>query len=356
MVTRKIIHMDMDAFYASIEQLDAPELKGKPVVVGGRSGRGVVAAASYEARQYGIRSAMPMQQALKRCPHLSVVPTRMERYKEISRQIMAIFFEYTDLVEPLSIDEAFLDVTYNKKEIPSATLIAQEIKKRVWYETALKVSAGVSYNKFLAKIASDEDKPDGLYVITPEKAIAFLEQLPIEKFFGIGKATAQKMHAYGIRTGKDLKSRELHWLQTNFGKSGIAYYYLVRGEDERPVNPNRIRKSVGAERTYSQNLTSDEAIKTRLQELISELAGRLARNQKKGKTLTLKVRYSDFETHTYSRTSGTIFSSVNNINDTAYQLLKEAGIQHPVRLLGLTVSNLLTDEHRQQPIQLTIDF
>ncbi|MFO7939397.1 MAG: DNA polymerase IV [Bacteroidales bacterium] len=355
-MSRKIIHMDMDAFYASIEQLDTPELKGKPLAVGGRSGRGVVAAASYEARSYGVRSAMPMQQALKRCPHLIVVPTRMERYKEISKQIMSIFLEYTHLVEPLSIDEAFLDVTYNKKEMPSATLIASEIKKRIWYETGLKASAGVSYNKFLAKIASDEDKPDGLFVITPDKAIRFLEDLPIEKFFGIGAATAKKMHEEGIRKGKDLKNRELPWLQSRFGKSGVAYYHLVRGEDERPVNPNRIRKSVGAERTYTHNLTSDEEIDSRIQELINDLEGRLLRNQKKGKTLTLKVRYNDFETHTYSRTPGIVFEKSKEISETTYQLVKEAGIHRPVRLLGLTVSNLLQPPARNLPIQLTLDF
>lgn len=355
-MTRKIIHIDMDAFFASIEQLDNPKLKGHPVAVGGRNQRGVVAAASYEARAFGVHSAMPVQKALKKCPHLVVIPTRMERYKELSRQIMNIFHDYTDLVEPLSIDEAFLDVTYNKKQMPSATLIAREIKKRIWYETALKASAGVSYNKFLAKIASDEDKPDGLYVITPEKATVFLEDLPIEKFFGIGAATATRMHNDNIFTGADLKRKEQGWLHKHYGKSGLAYYQLVRGIDNRPVNPNRERKSVGAERTYGSNLTSDAEIESRIKELISELDKRLQLAHKKGRTLTLKVRYNSFETHTFSRTPGILLTTEKDFAPVAWQLLAEAKIDQPVRLLGLTVSNLLTPKEQNLPIQLTIRF
>ncbi|MGM0530843.1 MAG: DNA polymerase IV, partial [Bacteroidota bacterium] len=284
----------MDAFYASIEQRDNPELKGKPVAVGKGSERGVVSAASYEARKYGIHSAMSSKIARQKCPGLIFVPGRMDVYKAVSGEFMEIFFDYTDLVEPLSLDEAYLDVTKNKKNIQSATRIAKEIKERIYEETGLTASAGVSINKFLAKIASDYDKPDGLYVIRPEEAEKFIEALPVEKFHGVGSVTAEKMHHLGIHTGADLKQKPLTWLNKYFGKVGLHYYNISRAIDDREVNPERIRKSVGTERTFEKDLQTRFEIITALYHIEKELMRRMERSGSFGKTLTLKVKFSDF--------------------------------------------------------------
>src|SRR4051794_37038215 len=266
--SRKIIHIDMDAFYASVEQRVNPELRGKPVAVGGAQARGVVAAASYEARKFGVHSAMPSVTAKRRCPDLIFVPPQFETYKAISLQIRSIFAEYTPIIEPLSLDEAYLDVTENLKGIVSATWIAEEIRARICTETQLTASAGVSYNKFLAKLASDHRKPDGLFVITPEMGPAFVETLPVRKFHGIGPATARKMEQLGIRTGLDLRAQTLDFLQQHFGKAGSYYYWAARGIDERPVRADRIRKSVGAENTFPVDLFTYEAARDQLRDII----------------------------------------------------------------------------------------
>lgn len=343
---RKIIHVDMDAFFASVEQRDNPEYKGRPLVVGGSpQGRGVVAAASYEARKFGIHSAMPASRAVKLCPSALFVKPRFEVYKDVSQQIREIFFEYTDLVEPLSLDEAYLDVTENHKKNPSATLIAKEIKQRIKDQTGLTASAGVSGNKFLAKIASDMDKPDGLYVITPDQAQSFIEELAIGKFHGVGKATRQKMESVGIKTGADLKKWDEVDLVKQFGKSGHHYYRIARGIDTRVVKPDRIRKSIGKERTFSDDVSDLEWISDFLDELSGKISDSMQKLDASGKTITLKVRYKNFETVTRSTTLGHYTNSSEEIADLAKRLLTEteAGIRE-VRLLGISVSSLnLTD-------------
>ncbi|MEO0902198.1 MAG: DNA polymerase IV, partial [Bacteroidota bacterium] len=276
---RKIIHVDMDAFYASVEQHDNPELKGKPIAVGGGSKRGVVSAASYEARKFGVRSAMSGYIAKKNCPDLIFVRPRYERYKEISLQIRSIFFEYTDLVEPLSLDEAYLDVTQNKKGNPSATLIAKEIRAKILDKTGLTASAGISINKFIAKVASDINKPNGQKTINPEEVISFLEDLDIRKFYGVGKVTAEKMYKLGIFTGKDLKEKSLEYLDQSFGKSGRYYYHVVRGIHTSEVKPHRIPKSVGAERTFSENLSSEIFMLEKLENIATELERRIQKSK-----------------------------------------------------------------------------
>ncbi len=300
---RKIIHMDMDSFFASVEQRDFPEYKGKPLAVGHRGPRSVVAAASYEARKYGVFSAMPMSVALRKCPHLIVVPHRFEVYKEVSANINTIFHEYTDLVEPLSLDEAYLDVTHAKKGSTSASLIAREIKKEIKERTGLIASAGVSYNKFLAKIASDMDKPDGFYLILPEDAEAFLENLEVGLFHGVGKRTEEKMHRMDIFKGGDLKLLPLQDMVKNFGKAGNYFYNVVRGIDERPVVSHRERKSIGAERTFETDLTDLVEVKEKLDAIIDIMWKRCEAKEKKGKTVTLKLRFADFSTITRSNTS-----------------------------------------------------
>ena len=287
---RKIIHVDMDAFYASVEQMDNPELKGKPLAVGGSEVRGVVSAASYEARKFGVRSAMSGVQAKRNCPDLIFVPPRFERYKEISKKIQKILYDYTDLVEPLSLDEAYLDVTQNKKGNPSATLIAQEIRKRIFDEVGLTASAGISANKFVAKIASDYNKPNGQKTINPEEIEGFLEGLDIKKFYGIGKVTTEKMYQHGIFTGKDLKRKTLDYLETHFGKSGSQYYNIVRGIHNSAVKPNRTAKSVAAEHTFETNLTSEIFMEERLERIAFELERRLQKHKISGKTITLKIK------------------------------------------------------------------
>lgn len=343
---RKIIHIDMDAFYASVEQRDNASLRGKPVAVGGSPDRrGVVAAASYEARKFGVRSAMSSAMAIRRCPGLIFVKPRFDVYKSVSGQIREIFSEYTDLVEPLSLDEAFLDVTENKMNIAKATRIALEIRQKIRESTSLTASAGVASNKFLAKIASDLNKPDGLAVITPEEAEAFIGRLPIGKFFGIGKATEKKMIEMGILNGADLKTWSEPDLVRHFGKAGMFYYRISRGIDERPVRPDRIRKSVGAENTFDSDVLDVIWMKKYLNDLAAEVVRRMKKSEAKGRTVTVKVKYHDFETVTRSVTLDHFTDDAQEIGNCASALIAstEAGIR-PVRLLGITLSNLDLDE------------
>jgi DNA polymerase IV len=343
--TRKIIHVDMDAFYASVEQMDNPELRGKPLAVGGNQERGVVAAASYEARKFGVRSAMSGKMAALKCPQLIFVRPRFERYKEISNQIREIFYDYTELVEPLSLDEAFLDVTENKVNNPSATLIALEIRKRIKEEVGLNASAGISYNKFLAKTASDINKPNGQAVILPKDAEAFLEKLPIEKFFGIGKVTAEKMKELGIHNGFDLKQYSLQFLTKRFGKSGLHFFNIVRGIHLSEVQPNRLRKSLSAENTFETDLSKEEQWIHALEEIFEELKRRISRSGVKGRTVTLKIKYHDFTVQTRSKTFEQ-YPEEQKIWETVMELLTQEELKSPVRLFGLGISNLNVEEER----------
>ena len=346
----------MDAFYASVEQLDNPELRGKPVAVGGSGERGVVAAASYEARKYGVRSAMPSKTAIRKCPDLIFIFPRFSRYKEISDQIYNIFLEYTDLVEPLSLDEAYLDVTYAKKGKPSATLIAKEIKARIFEETKLTASAGVSYNKFLAKVASDVNKPNGIFVVTPDKAQEFIDNLEIRKFYGIGKVTAEKLNKIGIWLGRDLKKMDRLELVRLFGKSGNYYYKICRGEDDREVEPSRERKSVGAEETFLNDLFYMTDLEKELLQIVETVWRRIEASGVKAKTLTLKFKYADIEQHTRNTTIPGFFSSKNQLITESKKLLKKGGgFSKGIRLLGLTVSNFKQEEGAK-PVQLVIEF
>lgn len=354
---RKIIHIDMDAFFASVEQRDNPNLRGRPVAVGGSGNRGVVAAASYEARRYGVHSAMSSSLAKRICPDLIFVRSRFDTYREVSGQIRNIFQDYTDLVEPLSLDEAFLDVTHNKRGMPSATLIAREIKNRIRKTTGLTASAGISINKFMAKIASDVNKPDGLFLIAPEEVVSYIEKLPIEKFFGIGQVTAEKMKKMGIFFGSDLKGYTEEDLVIRFGKPGHFYYRIVRGEDDREVNPNRIRKSIGAENTYARDITDREEMLEKLREINRELAERIWKNEARGKTVTVKIKYHDFQQITRSKTSSEWISSARVIESVFSELTGDiAPEEKGIRLLGLTLSNLDTDQPDLPVVQLTLDF
>ena len=346
---RKIIHIDMDAFYASIEQRDDEDLRGKPVAVGGSSARGVVAAASYEARRFGVRSAMPSITAKRKCPDLIFVKPRFEVYKQVSREIRAIFARYTPLIEPLSLDEAYLDVTENLKGMTSATGIAKEIRAAIRAETHLTASAGVSYNKFLAKLASDEDKPDGLFVITPDMGPDFIEALPVAKFHGVGPATSAKMNRLGIHTGLDLRACDLPFLLKAFGKAGRFYYWIARGVDERPVRANRVRKSIGAETTFFEDLTSFEAMRDVLVELAAKVWRHCEAVRMRGRTVTLKVKYADFQIVTRGQTLPAAIACEEDLGDAGIKLL--APLMPPakgIRLLGLTVSNL-EDENADVP-------
>ncbi len=330
----------MDAFYASVEQLDFPELRGKPIAVGGAENRGVVSAASYEARKFGVRSAMSGVMAKKNCPELIFMPPRFDRYKQVSKQIRAIFLEYTDLVEPLSLDEAFLDVTVNKKGITSATLIAREIRNKIFETTKLTASAGISVNKFIAKIASDYNKPNGQKTINPEEIEPFLEGLEIKKFYGVGKVTADKMYQLGIFTGKDLKAKSEEFLTAHFGKSGRHYYDIVRGIDLSLVQPNRTIKSVGTERTFDENLSSEIYILEKLEFIAVDLEQRLKKHGISGKTITLKIKYSDFTQQTRSITLPYFVSEKSLLLDVAKELLYQERLKESVRLIGLSMSNL----------------
>lgn len=359
---RKIIHVDMDAFYASVEQHDNPQLKGKPIAVGGSSKRGVVSAASYEARRYGVKSAMSGVLARKNCPGLIFVKPRFDRYKEVSQQIRKVFFEYTDLVEPLSLDEAYLDVSENKKGNPSATLIAKEIRQKIFDKTGLTASAGISVNKFIAKIASDYNKPNGQKTVNPEEVIQFLEDLDIRKFYGVGKVTAEKMYQLGIFTGKDLKTKSLEYLDANFGKSGKYYFNVVRGIHLSEVKPERVPKSVGAERTFRENLSSEIFMLERLENIAQELERRLKKSKIAGKTITLKIKYSDFTLQTRSKTILHFIASKELILETAKELLYQTQLENSVRLLGISLSNLNTESNTKNvkevdlTVQLKFDF
>lgn len=337
---RKIIHVDMDAFFASIEQRDHPEYRGKPVAVGSPEMRGVVAAASYEARRFGVQSAMPSMKALKLCPHLIFTHCRMDVYRAVSAQIHAIFHRYTDLVEPISLDEAFLDVTENKQGIPLAVDIARNIKNEILQELCLTASAGVSYNKFLAKIASDFRKPNGLFTIHPSCADEFIAKLPIESFWGVGNATAERMHALSITNGAQLKKRSLEFLIRHFGKMGIVFYNFARGVDDRPVETTRIRKSVGCEETYREDLSKEQALDYHLPLLVKKLVSRLERSDFKGNTLTLKVRFPDFVQKSRSITTPDILSNQELLLKQARSLLEDMDSgNRAFRLLGLSVSH-----------------
>lgn len=347
----------MDAFYASVEQRDNPELRGKPVAVGGSKERGVVAAASYEARKYGVRSAMPSSIAYRKCPHIIFVKTNFEKYKAVSRQIREIFFEYTDLVEPLSLDEAYLDVTENKKGIATATRIAREIRQRIWEETQLSASAGISINKFIAKVASDINKPNGQKTIMPDEAISFLEELPIKKFYGIGEKTAEKMKKLGIHFGRDLKAWDQALLIREFGKSGNHYYNIVRGLQKSAVKPDRIRKSIGAERTFSKDIHTEQEMKEQLEKIMDTLQRRIETSKASGKTVTLKLKSYDFEQHTRSFSFDHYINSQDEIFTRIMQLLHAPFPEKPVRLLGITLSNLKNENLTESSFkQLTLKF
>lgn len=353
---RKIIHVDMDAFYASVEQMDNPLLKGKAIAVGGGENRGVVSAASYEARKFGVRSAISGVLAKKYCPELIFVRPRFDRYREISQKIRKIFLEYTDLVEPLSLDEAYLDVTENKKGNPSASLIAQEIRRRIFEEVGLTASAGISINKFIAKVASDYNKPNGQKTVNPDEVIAFLEELPIGKFYGVGKVTKDKMYQLGIFTGLDLKGKSLEFLEKHFGKSGGYYYYIVRGIHNSEVKPERIAKSVATEHTFDENLTSEVFMKERLEIIAGELERRLKKYGIAGKTVTLKIKYSDFSQQTRSKTLPYFISDRVLLLETAIELLYQERMKDSVRLLGISLNNLNTEEKKAIVVQLKFDF
>lgn len=354
---RKIIHVDMDAFFASVEQLDFPELRGKAIAVGGGESRGVVAAASYQARAFGVRSAMSGIQAKKNCPELIFVKPRFPRYKEISLKIREIFLQYTDLVEPLSLDEAFLDVTENKINCPSATLIASKIRQQIFEELHLHASAGISVNKFLAKIASDINKPNGQMTIGPDQVESFLEDLEIRKFYGIGRKTAQRMYHMGIFKGRDLKLKSKEFLQENFGKAGIEYYHIVRGIHNSPVVTNRQVKSVGTERTFAENISSEVFLVEKIQWIVEELSMRLKRQNVKGKTITLKIKYGDFLQQTRSKTLPYYIDDSAIIFDFVKELLYQEKLKDSVRLVGVSLSNLNNNiPSKSIAIQLQFDF
>ncbi len=350
----------MDAFYASVEQRDYPELRGKPVAVGGNGKRGVVAAASYEARKYGVYSAMSSKIALQKCPDLIFVPLRFDVYREVSQQIREIFLEYTDLVEPLSLDEAYLDVTQNKKQFPSATILANQIREQIKTKTQLTASAGVSFNKFLAKIASDINKPNGIFTIIPSDAAKFIDELPIKKFHGIGKVTAKKMHELGIYTGKELKKWQKNDLIKHFGKTGGFYFHIAHAEDNRLVNPNRIRKSLGAERTFSQDLFEETEMIEALQKITQKLSPLLLDKNIKGRTLTLKIKYADFNQITRSQTVIEGLQTEEELEKVYIPLLQSIfPLQIGVRLLGLQISNLGNESKEVKNkigMQLSLDF
>ncbi len=353
---RKIIHVDMDAFYASVEQLDHPELRGKPVAVGGSEKRGVVSAASYEARTLGVKSAMSGMLAKQKCPRIIFVKPRFDRYKEISAKIREIFFDYTDLVEPLSLDEAYLDVTENKKGNPSASLIAKEIRDQIWEELELRASAGISVNKFLAKVASDINKPNGQKTIPPEQVISFLETLPVNKFYGVGKVTAAKMHNLGIFTGNDLKQKSLEEITELFGKSGNSYYNIIRGVHNSPVKPNRTRKSIATERTFSNNISSEVFMLEKLDKIATELERRMINAKTKGKTVTLKIKYSDFTQQTRSKTILEYIQKKEKFMPIIKDLLYQEQLKNSVRLLGISFGNLDTEKKDPFLVQLKFDF
>ena len=350
MENRKIIHIDMDAFFAAVEQRDNPKLRGKPIAVGFDGPRGVVSTASYEARRFGVHSAQSIAQAKRLCPDLNIVPCRHEHYKEVSQQIHHIFQDYTDLIEPISIDEAFLDVTHNKKGIELAVDVAREIKARIKAETGLTASAGISYCKFLAKVASDYRKPDGICTIHPDKALDFISQLPVEDFWGVGKKTLQKMHYMGIYRGADLRKVSEQHLVEVFGKAGHVFYHFARGIDNRPVVTYRERKSVGCEQTFLEDIYTPSAVIIQLYHTVLELLTRIARSEFEGRTLTLKIKFADFTQITRSISQDKILKSKADIQPLSKLLLKqvEYSSAHPIRLIGLSVSNATSEEAKKE--------
>ena len=354
---RKIIHVDMDAFYASIEQRDHPEYRGKPLAVGYAAERGVVAAASYEARKFGVHSAMPSLTALSKCPQIIFVPARFDVYRDVSMQIRNILLEYTDLIEPLSLDEAYLDVTLNKPGIASATLIAQELKKKIRAATELTASTGVAVNKFLAKVASDWKKPDGLFVILPEEVESFVEGLKIEYFWGVGRVTASKMHELGIHTGRDLKKFEETELVRLFGKAGHIYYQNAIGIDNREVVPDRIRKSLGAEETFMTDLYNKAELEEKLREIADDVWRRTSKREFYGRTVTLKIKYADFKEVSKRRTLSKPVEDFYTFWSVALDLLMvvEFGEHKKIRLMGFAVSNA-RETNEMEDRQLKLDF
>jgi DNA polymerase-4 len=351
---RKIIHVDMDAFYASVEQRDNPDLRGKPVAVGGSRERGVVAAASYEARKFGVRSAMPSVTAKRQCPDLIFVKPRFEVYKAVSRQIREIFEEHTPIIEPLSLDEAYLDVTENLQKIPLARDVALAIRAKIKEVTGLNASAGISYNKFLAKLASDHRKPNGQYVITPAMGPAFVEALAVGKFHGIGPATSTKMNSLGLYTGLDMRNQTLEFMQANFGKAGAYYYWISRGIDDREVRANRIRKSVGAENTFSSDLTEFEAMVAELQPLIDKVWQHCDKGSR-GRTVTLKIKFNDFEIITRRKSAAIAVATRSDLERLSVALLEnEMPLLKPVRLLGVSLSSLQGDDQDEPQLDLPI--
>ena len=356
MTQRKIIHVDMDAFFAAVEERDNPALRGKPVVVGHDGPRGVVSTANYVARLFGVHSAQAIAVAHRLCPNLVVVEPHFARYKEVSSQVHDIFHEYTDLIEPLSLDEAYLDVTENKRGMPMAVDIAREVKQKILQTTGLTASAGVSYCKFLAKVASDFRKPDGLCVVHPDRALQFIDKLKVEQFWGVGEKTAQHFHSMGVFNGKQLRALTLQQFTTQFGKMGKVFYDFARGIDHRPVVTEWVRKSVGCERTYVSDLTGKDDMLAQLGILADELEGRLLRNSFRGRTLVLKVKFSDFRQTTHSFT-GDVVESKEQMMDIVGHLIDEVDLHdRAVRLLGLTVTNPVDEEVRRGPIQLTIQW
>jgi DNA polymerase IV len=346
---RKIIHVDMDAFYTSVEQRDNPDLRGKPVAVGGSRERGVVAAASYEARKFGVRSAMPSVTARRQCPDLIFVKPRFEVYKAVSQQIREIFAKHTPIIEPLSLDEAYLDVTQNLQGIPLARDVALAIRSEIKEVTGLNASAGISYNKFLAKLASDHRKPNGQYVITPDMGPAFVETLAVGKFHGIGPATSAKMNALGLYTGLDMRNQSPEFMQANFGKAGAYYYWISRGVDNREVRAHRIRKSVGAENTFFADLTEFEAMAAELKPLIDKVWHHCENKGTRGRTVTLKVKFADFEQITRSRTLIGTIGSHSELESVSIELLKALfPMEKAVRLLGVSISNFGQDKEPGQ--------
>ncbi len=351
---RKIIHVDMDAFFASVEQRDHPELRGKPVAVGGSSKRGVVAAASYEARTFGVRSAMPSVVALRRCPDLIFTKPRFEVYRAVSRHIREIFARHTDLIEPLSLDEAYLDVTEDKQGIGSAVKIAKAIRAAIREETGLTASAGVSYNKFIAKLASDQNKPDGLCVILPDQGAAFVATLPVRRFHGVGPRSAEKMAKLGIETGADLAARSEEWLCQHFGSAGRYLFKAARGIDDRIVNPSQERKSLGGELTYFEDKRSDEDLRAALDEIVEIVWERIERYETRGRTIVLKARYSDFRTITRSRSPGHIIGSKAEFAELGHQLLDAIlPAEMGIRLLGLTLTNIVKEGDTPQSTSIS---
>lgn len=353
MSLRKIIHIDMDAFYASVEQRDNPALKGRPVVVGYGQARGVVAAASYEARKFGVRSAMPSTTALRKCPQLVFAPPRFDVYRAVSMQIREIFYDYTPLVEPLSLDEAYLDVTANLKGLPTATATAREIRERIFAATGLTASAGISYNKFLAKLASDHRKPNGQFTVTPEEGAAFVAPLPVARFHGIGPVTAEKMRSLGIETGADLRAKSQAFLQQHFGKSGAWYYAICRGEDDREVEPDRARKSSGSETTFREDYTDPPRVEAGVLEMADDVWHWCEKTGVYGRTVTVKVKYADFHQITRSRSFAAPVHSREQLHEASLELLRSVyPLVIGVRLVGVTLSNFDADDDRQFSLQL----